>query len=94
MELIRILDEEHLEELISQCKSEPHPEASESSYYEKYRIYDIPIVFSRDGKIMCSNNWFVNNSHELIYDIEKNNWVNLKMYWRGESYVKDIYLVQ
>lgn len=52
------------------------------------------LLIERDGQTFSTTNWFITESNnELIYDIDGNNWVNLDMFNKGESYCKGIYLV-
>lgn len=52
-----------------------------------------PLFFETlKGDKVATNEWFVNNNNELIYDIKNNKWVNMDMYENGESTVtKNIY---
>lgn len=52
-----------------------------------------PLFFTTlDGEKVVTNEWFVNENNELIYDIKKNKWVNMGMYEKNESNVtNDIY---
>lgn len=53
------------------------------------------LVLERDGKIITSNKWFVTwKENELIYDIKNNDWVNMDMFDRGESYCSKILLIE
>lgn len=55
---------------------------------------DTPIMFMREGKLVHSDKWFINENRELIYDVKHNNWVNLEMYAERQSYAKDIFVVE
>ena len=53
------------------------------------------LVIERDGEAITTRRWFITRSNnELIYDIDGNNWVNLDMFERGESYCKEILLIE
>lgn len=55
-----------------------------------------PLIFmTKEGERIVTNEWLVNSGGELIYNIKKNRWVNMKMYEDGKSYVTDaIYYLQ
>ncbi|MDT2824845.1 hypothetical protein [Vagococcus lutrae] len=47
-----------------------------------------PLFFvTKQGEKIVTNEWFVNRNGELIYNIPKNKWVNMKMYENNESTV-------
>lgn len=52
-----------------------------------------PLIFiTKEGEKIVTNEWLVNNGGELIYNIKKNKWVNMKMYESDISTVtNDIY---
>lgn len=53
------------------------------------------LVFEREGKMLTTNNWFITHTNnELIYDILANDWINLDMFDKGESYCKEILLIE
>lgn len=59
------------------------------------RVCTKALVFNRDGKILTTTEWFITyGENELIYDIESNYWVNLNMFEKGESYCKEILLIE
>lgn len=53
------------------------------------------LVIKRYDEITTTQKWFITwGENELIYDIKGNNWVNLDMFEKGESYCKSILLIE
>lgn len=52
------------------------------------------LVIRVKGKLISTSNWFITKrNNELIYEIEKNDWVNLTMFDNGESVCDEIYYI-
>lgn len=51
-----------------------------------------PLFIKRDKGLIIATEWFITKQHnELIYDIEKNNWVNLDLFEAGDSYCNGLF---
>lgn len=53
------------------------------------------LVFDHAGKVETTNKWFITyRNNELIFDIKGNDWINLNMFEKGESYCKELLLIE
>ena len=53
------------------------------------------LVFDHSGIVKTTNEWFITyKRNELIFDIKANDWINLEMFETGESYCKDLLLIE
>lgn len=72
-------------------KSIHNPDKRKNNMGEKaFACTTNPLFFiTKQGEKIATNEWFVNYNNELIYDIPKNKWVNMRMYTDGTSTVTD-----
>ena len=72
------------------------PDKETEAYDEGKIAYgcDKVLVMRIKGKLISTSNWFITKrGNELIYEVEKNDWVNLTMFDNGESVCDEIYYI-
>jgi hypothetical protein len=53
-----------------------------------------PIIIEKKEDFSVSNEWFINNHNELIYEEKTNKYFNLEMFENDESIVKNVYILE
>lgn len=53
-----------------------------------------PIIIEKKEDFSVSNEWFINNHNELIYEEKNNRYFNLEMFKKNESAVKNVYILE
>lgn len=53
-----------------------------------------PIIIDRNEDFFVSEEWFINNHNELIYEEKTNKYFNLEMFENNESTVKNVYILE
>lgn len=53
------------------------------------------LVFDHSRTVKTTNEWFITyRNNELIFNIKENDWINLNMFETGESYCKELLLIE
>lgn len=61
-------------------------------YDIKYYCKEPIVIFNKVYGLQVSNLWFINKNNELIYDIKKNIYINLNLYDKKKSLIKDVFV--
>ncbi|WP_086348512.1 hypothetical protein [Candidatus Enterococcus clewellii] len=87
----RIRDIEHLRLIYTADKPKNNcGDVIDGKLVRAFACTSSPLMFlDKEGRKIVTNEWFVNHNNELIYDIKKNNWVNMDMYSDNKSTVTD-----
>lgn len=61
---------------------------------KKYATKGVTLILKhRDGHLITTSKWFINQHNELIYKIKKNHYADGKDFDHGESHIAEVYVV-
>ncbi|WP_086350168.1 hypothetical protein [Candidatus Enterococcus clewellii] len=87
----RIRDAEHLRSIYTADKAKNNcGDVVDGKLVRAFACTSNPLMFmDKEGRKIVTNEWFVNYKDELIFNIKKNYWINMKLYVTGESAITD-----